>query len=240
MEKENLFSWVGFESHTVKTFKALYSDSTLSDVTLVCEDGGQIQAHKAILSACSHLFKRIILTNPHTHPLIYMRGVKANILYRIMEFIYLGQTKVVLEDITDFIETSVELEIKGINQDNLDVMETLATDLEHINMSMLENILSNYENDTSTNIEESLGHKKPFESKEDIKKETKAETNIYKLENGKFPCDQCDYQAKQIGDVRKHVLAKHKGIKFECRQCKKLFSFKHDLRKHERRFHNKM
>ena len=239
MEKNNIVTWAGFDAYTVETFRTLFSDKLLSDVTLACEDGVQIQAHKAILSSSSNLFENIILRNPHQHPMIYMKGVKRNILESIMEFIYLGQTKVAVEDIAEFFNTAVDLDVKGIKQDNLDVLENLASNLENINMSILEDMLSKFEDEIPLNSKRPIGHKKQCESKEDTKNEIIVETNRNKLENGKFPCDQCDYQAKQMGDVRKHILAKHEGKKFECKECKKSFCFKHDLRKHERKFHNK-
>ena len=49
----------------------------MTDVTLVCEDGHQIEAHKVILSLSSPLFENLLKRNKHNHPMIYMRGMKS-------------------------------------------------------------------------------------------------------------------------------------------------------------------
>ena len=41
-------------------------------------DGHQIEAHKVILAASSPFFQAILKKNKHTHPLIYLRGMKSN------------------------------------------------------------------------------------------------------------------------------------------------------------------
>ena len=50
--------------------------NNFTDVTLVCEDGQQVEAHKMILAASNLLLGR----NQHPQPLIYMRGIWSNIL----------------------------------------------------------------------------------------------------------------------------------------------------------------
>ena len=94
-ETFNLF-WNDFDISTRKTFQNLISDQDFTDVTLACLDNKQIKAHKVILSACSPFFRSLFLSNPHQHPLIYLRGVHYSDLLCIIQFIYLGQTRVEL------------------------------------------------------------------------------------------------------------------------------------------------
>ena len=62
-------------------FEDLKDDREFTDVTLACEDGQQVEAHKVVLIASSPFFLNILKRNKHSHPLIYMRGVKsANII----------------------------------------------------------------------------------------------------------------------------------------------------------------
>jgi len=42
---------------------SMRKSSCFTDVTLVCEDLRQIQAHKVVLSACSAVFKRMLEKN---------------------------------------------------------------------------------------------------------------------------------------------------------------------------------
>ena len=64
-----------FESYASYTFKELRNDDNFIDVTLACEDGKQIKAHKAILSTSSNVFRNILVNNPHQHPLLYLKGI---------------------------------------------------------------------------------------------------------------------------------------------------------------------
>ena len=65
----------------------LLTENILSDLTLVSDDQIQLQAHKFVLSACSPVLKNLLLDNPHSHPLIYLRGVKQEEFQSILHFI---------------------------------------------------------------------------------------------------------------------------------------------------------
>ena len=43
--------WNEFKQNIISAFGALRGDEDISDVTWVCEDGQQIEAHKVILAA---------------------------------------------------------------------------------------------------------------------------------------------------------------------------------------------
>ena len=64
-------------------------DNDFADVTLVCEYGQQVEAHKVILAGSSPFFHKLLGRNKHPH-LIYMRGTKSGDLLAIVEFIYHG------------------------------------------------------------------------------------------------------------------------------------------------------
>ena len=63
-----------FSQHAEATFASLYSDKDLTDVTLVCEDGEEILAHRAILSCGSGFFKDLFKRHSQQqHPLVVLR-----------------------------------------------------------------------------------------------------------------------------------------------------------------------
>ena len=66
-------------------FGNLIEDKDFSDVTLACEDGQQVEAHKVILAASSPFCKKLLRQNKHSHPLIYMRGMKSDDLFAIVD-----------------------------------------------------------------------------------------------------------------------------------------------------------
>ena len=73
------------------TFEKLRHDSEFTDVTLVCGDGQQVEAHKVILASKSPFFLEILGKNKHPHPLIYMKGIKFDELNALVDFIYMTQ-----------------------------------------------------------------------------------------------------------------------------------------------------
>merc|ERR1712127_199317 len=108
-------AWNQFESCAASTFKTLLTDQSLADITLVsCDGEKQVTAHKVILSACSPFLKRIILKNPHQHPLLYLKGVKFRDLQLIVKFMYLGQIEIGRDCLPEFLAAAKELEVKGL------------------------------------------------------------------------------------------------------------------------------
>jgi len=107
--------WNDFESNLSVAFKDLRDDKEFFDVTLVCDDS-QVQAHKLILSACSPLFRRILLRNPHHQPLLYLRGVKFDDLLSVLNFMYHGEVNVAQEELNSFLSVAEDLCVKGLTQ----------------------------------------------------------------------------------------------------------------------------
>ena len=96
------------------TFKELIDDTDLTDVTLACDDHTIIKAHRLILSSNSAFFRHIIGKTNNQNAFIYLKGVKKEDLKSIVQFIYLGETNVASENLDSFLETSQELQIRGL------------------------------------------------------------------------------------------------------------------------------
>ena len=64
--------WNDFKQNISASLGDLRGDEDFTDVTLVCEDGQQVEAHKVILVASSPFFKELLRKNKHSHPLVYM------------------------------------------------------------------------------------------------------------------------------------------------------------------------
>ena len=70
-----------FSLHAENTFASLFEDTELTDVTLVCEDGGaEVKAHKIILGCGSGFFKDLFRRHPQQKPLVYLRFKPLNAL----------------------------------------------------------------------------------------------------------------------------------------------------------------
>ena len=113
MEKLCL-KWNAFQENINTSFGILRSDKDFSDVTLACEDGQQIKAHKIVLASSSPVFSDILKKNNHAHPLIYMRGMKLGDLEAILDFLYLGETNVFQDNLESFLTLAEDLKLKGL------------------------------------------------------------------------------------------------------------------------------
>ena len=63
--------WNDFHENLNSAFGVLRNDKEFSDVTLACEEGTQVEAHKVILASSSPFFMEILKRNKHPHPLHY-------------------------------------------------------------------------------------------------------------------------------------------------------------------------
>ena len=88
MTEKLCLQWNDFKANAVSAFARLREDNDFSDVTLVCEDGQQVEAHKVILAVSSPFFASLLKKNKHQHPdpLVYMRGYSQKILWRLLTF----------------------------------------------------------------------------------------------------------------------------------------------------------
>ena len=89
-----------------------YAFGNFNDVTLVCEDGQHVEAHKVVLAASSPFFQKLLGRNKHPHPLIFMRGVKFDDLSAIVDFLYRGEANVYQESLDSFFAISEELQLR--------------------------------------------------------------------------------------------------------------------------------
>ena len=106
--------WNDFPENLNSAFGILRGDQEFSDVTLACEDGMQVVAHKVILVSSSPFFMEILKKNKHPHPLIYMRGIKAETLTAILDFLYFGEANIDQENLDAFLALAEELRLNGL------------------------------------------------------------------------------------------------------------------------------
>ena len=114
MAEKLCLRWNDFQDIVKNAFGHLRASTDFVDVTLACEDGQQIEAHKMILAASSPFFQRILKGNKHSHPLIYMKGMKTDDLAAIVDFLYFGEANVYQENLESFLAIAEELQIKGL------------------------------------------------------------------------------------------------------------------------------
>ena len=60
MSEKICVQWNDFKKDINLTFGKLRNDREFSDITLVCKDGQQMEAHKIIMAASSPFFEKIL------------------------------------------------------------------------------------------------------------------------------------------------------------------------------------
>ena len=209
-ENKILLNHFDYEGHLAKRFKEMLSDDAFADVTLVCSDDKQIQAHRVILSSSSPFFKNIFLKNPHQHPLLYLNGVQYKDMKDVLQFIYTGQVQVAQDDLPNFMKVASQMKIYGL-------MENVAFKQELI------------EHDDKSEVNDSYEMDFPDDP---IKEE-------HNLAREKFNCAMCGKEFEHTDDLKKHVLT-HKKMKeprFKCEKCNKMFTTKGALKRHDQGDH---
>ena len=106
--------WNDFSENIRSAFGRLRDDLDFTDVTLACEDGQLIEAHRFALISSSPLFFELLKNLKHPHPMIYMRGVKSENLKTILDFVYCGETNVFEKELDVFLALAEELQLKGL------------------------------------------------------------------------------------------------------------------------------
>ena len=124
--------WNDFQLNIISSHEELRKSSDYTDVTLLCDEDQQMEAHRIILTACSPFFSSVLKRAKQSHPIIYMRGLQAKDLGAILDFIYHGEVNIYQEDMDGFLSLAEELQLKGLSgqkHDNKDsTHETLASE----------------------------------------------------------------------------------------------------------------
>ena len=116
--------WKDFEENLSRSFAGIRDQSKFFDCTLITDDDEEafsdnLRAHKVILSASSEFFSNVLnreSVSAHPNPLIYLRGVSAQNMMHMLDFMYQGEVNVAQEELDKFLEVAETLKIKGLTQ----------------------------------------------------------------------------------------------------------------------------
>ena len=244
--------WNDFQQNIISSFGDLRKDNDFSDVTLVCEEDQKIEAHRIILTACSPFFSSVLKKNKHSHPLIYMRGLKAKDLVAILDFIYYGEANICQDDLEGFLALAEELQLKGLAKSEdpamYDTQENISTPLvrksrkQTIPKEENTNGESQYLENTNflvpMNVDKALLTIDP--SIEDLK--AKIDSLLERDMEGHYRCSVCGKTNKGIESkkiVKQHIETHFEGFAHPCNQCEKVTRSRHSLQMHIYRHHGK-
>jgi len=117
MSDEFVLHWDQHGQSRTSSLKSLWENQDFLDVTIACDDD-QIDAHKVILSAASPLLRNILKRNPHTHPLLYLRGTAKKDIEALLNFIYSGVAHIPEEGVGSFIALGSSLQVEGLSEES--------------------------------------------------------------------------------------------------------------------------
>ena len=102
-----------FEDDLLQSRKELFLRRQFADVTLVSDDMVPFPAHRTVLSSSSKLLKSLFEVTDEPRQVLFLKGVSQIHLQSIIKFIYLGETSVRSDQVTDF---STAVNVLGIEK----------------------------------------------------------------------------------------------------------------------------
>ena len=240
--------WNDFKQNISSSFGELREDKDLTDVTLACEDGKQVEAHKVVLAASSPFFKDILKRNKHPHPLIYMRGLTSEDLLAITDFLYFGEANVLQENLDSFLALAEELRLKGLTgTGNTGEAKEPPREVELAFQDALlkkENVkhsksFSNVEHQISSNPETAVAVN-PINTDLDEKIKSMMTTTDVKTADGRRYVASCNICGKQTSTshMPNHIEGNHiTGVSHSCDICGKVSWSRKALTTHKQRYH---
>ena len=233
-------------------FGNLRDDKEFADVTLACEDGQQVEAHKVILATSSPFFQNVLTKNKHSHPLIYMKGAKFEDLLAIVDFLYFGEANVFQENLDAFLSLAEELKLKGLtgqkdlsgetieaNQTKMSEQPTLKKENLKINPGQqnyaLKKVLDNSEFSQEMTLSvENFVCQDLQELDIKVKSMMEKSQNLVPNRNRKADiCKVCGKEGEGIA-IRDHIEANHlEGVALSCNTCGKTCRSRMLLRRHK-------
>ena len=87
-------NWNEFQPNILTSFRSLREDIDLSDVSLLCADGLQVEAHKFVLAASSKFFKNLFKGCKQSQTLTYMQGMLSEDLVAVLDFVNYGEANI--------------------------------------------------------------------------------------------------------------------------------------------------
>ena len=248
--------WNDFQENLNSAFGSLRNDQDFTDVTLVCEDGTQIETHKVVLASSSPFFMEILKKNKHSHPIIYMKGSKSTDLVAMVDFLYYGEANVNQDSLDVFLGLAEELRLKGLtgstNANNSEEFSNKAALPEtkteerthHVKTSPARPLKLNVNNPKAETESSSVA----MVSVEFDQLDKQIKSMMTRTENKVEPGNQrkpyaCTVCGKEdwFSNIKSHIEANHiaSNISHSCDICGKISRSRHGLRLHKNKEHCK-
>ena len=264
MSEKLCLQWNDFKDNIIGSLGSLRNTNDFADVTLVSEDGKQVDSHKLVLSSSSPVFQKMLKDNKHSHPLIFMRGLKSDDLLAILDFLYFGEANIYQENLDSFLRIAEELQLKGL-MGNAEHKEETQKEAPAIDFPKISEPGFKQEREISKTIalQEVLEiPDKSFQMKRDISADTVAipndvsgdmerldeqinsmmEKTLRKNAHGQplYVCNVCGKEDKR-NHIKLHIESNHlEGVSVPCNFCEKTFRSRRAIKNHKQTHHKEI
>lgn len=222
-------------------------DKYLTDVTLACKDGQQVEAHKVVLASSSPFFQKLFARNRQAHPLIYMGGVKSSDILAILDFLYRGEANVYEEDLDSFLAIADELQLKGlVEKINENVVENTNDQKYQAPYKVKEEPKEKNSTKTICPTERVCTEVVPKDFSSDLDELEAKVLSMMEISETRLPshnnrrahaCKVCGKEGF-INNIKDHIEANHlEGISLPCKYCNNFFRTRNGLRRHKAKSH---
>ena len=180
-----------FSATSAERFRPLIGEAKFSAVTLICGDGQRFPGHQVILATGCTFFKNLLEGEASPKPLIFLRGVEADLLQPLLHFLYTGKAKVAEELLEHFMILAEDLGVEGLAN----------------NLNFIQN---------ESRVEESESEKAKYFDVED--QNSLPSQKVVKEEippkNIDLPCYVCSKRFDDESDLERHIKShKQSGIR---------------------------
>ena len=205
MEKFTIH-WPTYTDHLREMLHDMMKSDELTDVTLICDDKIQLNAHKIVLSACSSVFKNILSSLPQNSSVIYFKGIQHQEMESILEFMYLGVATLHQERMNEFLNVAKNLEIKEIN---IDEKSGKSITLDETEITIDKNVIeSDFDVEKEVILDKDLYSSDSVEL-QGIETESKTDTIVEEI----LDCDHCESQFVGMVNLKKRRLIINSKLK---------------------------
>ena len=238
--------WSTFHNHLYETSNDLYHHKNFTDVTLVSDDLVIMQAHRFVLSSSSAIFQKLLSIDSGPKPILFLKGVTSQELESILQFVYLGETRIDTDRINSFLVSAKNLAIKKIVDDDINPAEfnpEAFHTLQQFKEEVVEKTTDNanetdqineeiFEEDDVEENETNFVKSKEKEMPDDNPSLQKNRIDPKEERKREFECEDCPYKALTRRSLRIHVKSIHLLERYPCTQCKYQATQKANLNRH--------
>ena len=189
----------------------------------------------------------------HSHPWIYMRDIKSEVLTAMVDFLYQGETNIYQENLDSFLALAGELQLTGLQEDGRKPPDEKISTVEDANSlkteprhSVATQVMCRSRPNIATTSENEILQISGFSDLSDFNQKLKSMMTFsenfvpgIRKERARI-CNICGKE-DNLTNMKNHIEANHlNGLSIPCKVCGNVFKTRNSLRVHYSLFHKQL